>query len=234
MGKRIVVAGSDASHSRRRPAGRSGVTISCFGTRSGRSALAGARAEAHPRVEATGGSSMRTLVVYESMFGNTHAIAESIADGLRPAGEVQVVPVAEAGPELIRWADLVVAGGPTHVHGMTRELTRDMARGMAAKPEAKVTLDPAAAGSGVREWLDELENGRGRHAAAFDTRAQGAPFLTGRASLGIAHTLRSRGFKLVAEPESFIIDGEGHLAAGERDRARMWAAALVPAQVPIA
>ena len=27
---------------------------------------------------------MQTLVVYESLFGNTHAIAEAIADGLRP------------------------------------------------------------------------------------------------------------------------------------------------------
>lgn len=175
---------------------------------------------------------MRTLVVYESMFGNTHAIADSIADGLRAAGEVRVVPVAEAGPELIRWADLVVAGGPTHVHGMTRELTRDMARGMATKPEAKVTLDPAAAGSGIREWLDDLDGGRGRLAAAFDTRAQGAPFLTGRASLGVARALGARGFKLAAEPESFLIDGEGHLVAGERDRARMWAAALVATPVP--
>jgi flavodoxin len=169
---------------------------------------------------------MRTLVVYESMFGNTHAIADSIADGLRPAGEVRVIPVTEAGSEHIAWAELVIAGGPTHVHGMTRDLTRDMARGMAAKADAKVTLDPAAAGSGIREWLDDLDSGRGRLAAAFDTRAQGAPFLTGRASIGISHGLRARGFKLVAEPESFLIDGEGHLVAGERDRARMWAAKL--------
>ena len=170
---------------------------------------------------------MRTLVVYESMYGNTHAIANAIADGLRSAGKVTVVPVSEANPALIGEADLVVAGGPTHVHGMTRELTRDMARSMAAKPGSDVELDPAAAGTGIREWLAILDRGTGRRAAAFDTRAQGAPFLTGRASIGIANALRHLGFKLLAEPESFLIDKEGRLADGELGRARGWAAGLV-------
>jgi flavodoxin len=31
---------------------------------------------------------MKTVVVYESMFGNTKAIAEAIAEGLGGAGEV--------------------------------------------------------------------------------------------------------------------------------------------------
>ena len=39
---------------------------------------------------------MRALVVYESVYGNTHLIAEAIARGLRPAYAVQVVSVAEA------------------------------------------------------------------------------------------------------------------------------------------
>ena len=30
---------------------------------------------------------MRTAVVYESMFGNTHHVAEAIAEGLRGSGE---------------------------------------------------------------------------------------------------------------------------------------------------
>ena len=36
---------------------------------------------------------MRALIVYESMYGNTHEIADKIAEGLRPHGEVHVVPV---------------------------------------------------------------------------------------------------------------------------------------------
>jgi len=175
---------------------------------------------------------MRTLVVYESMFGNTHAIASAIADGLRSAGEVFVVPVNEATPEFVAAADLVVAGGPTHVHGMTRDLTRDMARSMAAKDENPIDLDPDAAGAGIREWLAILDRGAGKRAAAFDTRAEGAAFLTGRASLGIAAELRKHGFKLVVEPESFIVDGRGHLVAGELERATAWATHLASELVP--
>jgi flavodoxin len=37
---------------------------------------------------------MRALVVYESMYGNTHGIAEAIARGLRSAYVVKVVSVA--------------------------------------------------------------------------------------------------------------------------------------------
>jgi flavodoxin len=36
---------------------------------------------------------MRTLIVYESMFGNTHLIAEAIGAGLRSHGQATVVPV---------------------------------------------------------------------------------------------------------------------------------------------
>ena len=38
---------------------------------------------------------MRALVVYESMYGNTRAVAGDIADGLRADYEVTVLPVAE-------------------------------------------------------------------------------------------------------------------------------------------
>src|SRR5690349_19213278 len=39
----------------------------------------------------TRGGPMRALVVYESMYGNTHTIAEAVADGLRSAPEVDHV-----------------------------------------------------------------------------------------------------------------------------------------------
>jgi hypothetical protein len=47
------------------------------------------------------------VIVYESMFGNTHEIAEAIRDGVReaaPDAELACLPVAEANPELGRGA----------------------------------------------------------------------------------------------------------------------------------
>src|SRR5690242_12369329 len=70
---------------------------------------------------------MRAVVVYESMYGNTHRIADAIGAGLEAAFDVRVVPVSHAEPELIADVDLVVVGGPTHVHGMSRASTRKAA-----------------------------------------------------------------------------------------------------------
>ena len=63
---------------------------------------------------------MRALVVYELMYGNTHAIGEAIARGIAAAGGVDVVPAARATAELVETADLLIVGGPTHVHGVKR------------------------------------------------------------------------------------------------------------------
>ena len=80
---------------------------------------------------------MRAVVVYESMYGNTHQVADAIGAGLRSSFEVSVVPVSEAGPAVLADADLVVVGGPTHVHGMSRAGTRK------AAVQAARTIDPS-------------------------------------------------------------------------------------------
>jgi len=177
---------------------------------------------------------MNTLIVYESMYGNTHAIATAIAEGIRPSGDARVVPVGEATAELVAWADLVIAGGPTHARGMSSAGSRENAVADAAKPDEwnQVSLDPAATGPGIHEWLDGLPATTGKRAAAFDTRAHGPALLTGRASNGIARGLRAHGFRLVTEPESFVVDWHQRLLAGEEARATTWAASLVPEHVP--
>ena len=52
---------------------------------------------------------MRSLVVYESWFGNTRRIAEEIADALAHEGEVDLVHVDEPLPPL-EDVDLIVVG----------------------------------------------------------------------------------------------------------------------------
>jgi hypothetical protein len=170
---------------------------------------------------------MRALVVYESMFGNTHAVAEAIGRGLADTAEVTVVPVGQATQQLVEAADLVVVGGPTHVHGMTRPSTRKAAVEQAGK-EPDLDLDPDAAGEGVREWLGSLSR-LGGAAAAFDTRAHAPAAFTGRASKGIERELRKHGLRAVAQPESFLVDKENHLEPGEEERAEEWGARLVTA-----
>jgi hypothetical protein len=171
---------------------------------------------------------MRALVVYESMYGNTHAIADAIAEGIRATGEVRVVPVADAAPQMVVWADLVIVGGPTHAHGMSTSGSRKSAVESAAKPDgwSEVSLDPAAEGLGIREWFESVGDAAGKPAAAFDTRAKAPAILTGRASSGIAKGLRSHGFRLLVDPESFLVDTHQRLIGGEMERATAWGANL--------
>jgi len=169
---------------------------------------------------------MRAVVVYESMFGNTHIVADHIAEGLLEHAEVEVVTVAEATPDLLAGVDLVVVGGPTHVHGLSRESTRAEAVERADDADNDLHLDPDAEGEGLREWFESLAGGDGTAAAAFDTRVDMSPLVTGRASKGIAKRLRHHGFRLVTDPESFLVDKETHLVAGEEDRAQSWGASL--------
>jgi hypothetical protein len=169
---------------------------------------------------------MRALIVYESMYGNTHVVADHIADGLRSHFETEVVPVEQATPERMRDAQLVVVGGPTHVHSLSSEKTREAAMEAAHKPDADVALDPDAEGEGLREWFHHVAEVTNAGAAAFDTRIDAPSWITGRASKGIGRRLTHLGYDLVADPESFLVDKENHLLPGEAERAVAWGAAL--------
>jgi hypothetical protein len=172
---------------------------------------------------------MRALVVYESMYGNTHAVAVNIAAALSARHDVTLVPVTRATPELVAAADLLVVGGPTHMHGMSSPASRRMAAKAARQQDSDLTMDPDADGPGVRGWLDglgSLASGRDALAVAFDTRLSGAPLLTGRASRGIVRLLARHGCQLLAPPESFLVSKQNTLLDDEAARARAWGATI--------
>lgn len=159
------------------------------------------------------------VVIYESIYGNTRAVAEAIAEGL---GGAEVVPVQRA-TNAVRDAELLVVGGPTHMHGMTTTRSRQLAAEAAQEDGHEHHVEPAAAEEpGLRSWLRDLPDSAGSHAAAFDTRADHSPWLTGAASRGIAKRLGHRGYDVVAVESFFVQDSEGPLEEGELARARNW------------
>jgi HSP20 family molecular chaperone IbpA len=177
---------------------------------------------------------MKITIVYESMFGNTHKVAEAISDGVRealPDGDLECVAVGNAAPELIKSTDLLVVGGPTHIRHMATDFSRKMQISAEKKAEAKGEpaheLELDAAGPGVREWFHQLPKAKeGGRAAAFDTRLGSA--LAGDAAYGIAHRLHGHGYYLVKNPEGFILEeAHGPFRAGEIERAKQWGAQLV-------
>lgn len=164
---------------------------------------------------------MDILVVYESSYGNTHLIAEAICEGLGTAHTVNVVPVGKATQELVDRADLVVVGGPTHVHGMSRSATREKAAEAAHETGSSLALDADAEGPGLREWFEALRPVK-TFGAAFDTRLDASALLTGRASKGISKQLRRHNLREIAKPMSFLVTKETKLAIGQQDAARRW------------
>src|ERR1700687_893791 len=88
---------------------------------------------------------MKSLVVYDSKFGNTKKVAEAIADGLRSLGPVRLLGLDTLPPHDLGIVDLLFVGGPTQAHGITAR---------------------------TRQFLDALATrpGTGMVATAFDTR----------------------------------------------------------------
>lgn len=168
---------------------------------------------------------MKAVVVYESMFGATRTVAQAIAEGLAaatPGIEVAIVNVNEADAVTVAAADLLVVGGPTHAHGMSRPESRAEAVKWADDSERNLTLEPQAPGMGIREWLETLGESAGRFGAAFDTRADFPRILSGAASAAIRKGLHTRGYRDIATAGSFLVSKDGPLEHGERDRARAW------------
>jgi hypothetical protein len=165
-------------------------------------------------------------VVFESMFGNTHVIADHVADGLRASFVTEVTSAAAATPEQLDAADLLVVGGPTHVHGLPGPRSRQAAADSVDKSPDQLVLEPDALGPGLRELFDRLAEDRDRPAAAFDTRIDAPAAFTGRASRGIARRLKGRGCRLAADPQSFLVDKHNHLLPGEAERAEAWGRAV--------
>lgn len=165
---------------------------------------------------------MSVVVVYESMYGNTHAVADAIAEGIGGGAEVRSVHRAGS---LQADVDLLVVGGPTHMHGLSSGMSRKMSA-TAAKEDGHATVEPSATeGDGLRAWLHSLGN-TSCQAAAFDTRLDRSPHLTGSAARGIARRLRRHGYAVTATESFFVEDAEGPLADGELERARAWGAEL--------
>ena len=55
---------------------------------------------------------MKTLVVYDSLYGNTEEIARAIGDAI--TGDVKVLRAGEASPPISETFDLLIVGSPTH------------------------------------------------------------------------------------------------------------------------
>ncbi len=146
---------------------------------------------------------MKTIVVYDSLYGNTERIARAIADAF--PGDVPVLRVSQADPAELADADLLIIGAPTH----------------GSLPSKATQALVSRLGFPTHE---------GAKFATFDTRLSWR-FLQryGFAAAKIASQLLKKGWTPVGEPGGFIVRGlkKGPLKKGEAERATDWARGIL-------
>lgn len=158
---------------------------------------------------------MKAVVVYESHWGNTGAIAREIAEGL--GSGARALTTSEASEAALADVDLIVAGAP--LMGFT--LPTDAMRRSMVTTDAPIPPDTSQ--PSMRSWLAGLGAGHGR-SAAFETRIRWSP---GGATSTIERGLEKAGYPPAAKAAKFVVTGKyGPLKDGERERARAWGAEL--------
>jgi len=158
---------------------------------------------------------MKTLIVYDSVFGNTEQVALAIGNTLGSQPDVEVLRVEHVKPEQLAALRLFIVGSPTRAFRPTPAISRLLGR------------IPANGLGGVK-------------VAAFDTRISmedtHSRFLRllarlfGYAAKPISVQLKRRGGELTVPPEGFFVRGtEGPLKEGEIERAAEWARRIAAA-----
>jgi flavodoxin len=149
----------------------------------------------------------KKLVIYDTVFGNTAKVAETIGEALGP--ETTVKRVSDISANDLADVNILFVGSPTRAFRPTE---------------------------GITNFLNQLSKDalKGVRAAAFDTRIHPEDinpkffrflFRTiGYADRVIARKLKSAGAELALEPDGFgVQESEGPLKEGEIERAAAWA-----------
>ena len=166
---------------------------------------------------------MKAVVVYESLWGNTAAVAGAIAEGI--GAHAQALSTAEATGEAMHGVDLIVAGAPVLGFKLPTDKMREGAKARGDDPD-ELPRRYARLINAAIEGLEALPAGHGR-SAAFDTQVRG-PF--GKAAPTIAEALEGAGYARLADPVGFTVAGKfGPLRKGELERARRWGSELAAA-----
>jgi len=138
---------------------------------------------------------MKSLIIYDSFFGNTKLLAETIGKEL--GNDTKVIHVSDFKQEDLRGVSLLIVGSPI----------------LGWRPSEKTTAFLMSFGK------DQL---KGIGVATFDTRMK--IIIHGDATKKMSEMLSNSGAEVIVEPNWFIVTGkEGPLAEGELERAKEWA-----------
>ena len=159
------------------------------------------------------GSILKAIVVYDSVFGNTEEIAQSIANALGLHVTIEIVHVNKADPAQLSEYDILVVGSPTRGFRPTEAITELFKRVC-----SKALKETRVAAFDTRFKADELDSAGLRFVVKTG----------GYAAKIIAAQLKKAGGEVPIPPEGFYVeDTEGPLKHGELERAAEWARSIL-------
>ncbi len=142
----------------------------------------------------------KALVIYHSLFGNTKAVAMSLAQGIREAGvEVECLSIEAFDINQITEYDFIAIGSPTHMIRPSEDM---------------------------KKFLQKLKSFdlKGKHGFSFDTRnesrmnSRSLSVLENSAARTIENMMKHLKMKIIRPRESAIVQGrEGPLNPGVND-----------------
>lgn len=141
---------------------------------------------------------MRSLIVYDSQFGNTEQLAHLVARALIEFGPARAAHIHETALAQLRDIDLLIFGCPTQGWNPTVDM---------------------------RTFIERLPVDllRTPHTACFDTRLRAPRWVRWHAAPKLFQLLRKRGAEPFAPAISFFVkERAGPLADGEVERAAAW------------
>jgi flavodoxin len=152
---------------------------------------------------------MKTLIIYDSVFGNTEKVAHAMGEAFSVNGQIETLPVSQVTMDQLRGPGVLIVGSPTRSFRPTPAISQFLK----ALPKNHLAGINVAAFD-TRIWLNTIDSATFR-------------FLVdkgGYAANTIATALKKKGGNLLAQPEGFLVTGEqGPLKEGELERAAKWA-----------
>lgn len=148
---------------------------------------------------------MKTLVIYDSQYGNTEKIARAITEGV--GAEASTKLVRDVDPQDLIGVKLLIVGSPTQ-------------GGRATPAIQKFVADlPADSLHGMQVAAFDTRFAENEHGIGLKIVMKVLSFAAGR----IASALTEKGGVLAGVPQGFIVgEKEGPLKDGEIERAVAW------------
>lgn len=156
---------------------------------------------------------MKTVILYDSYFGNTEKVAASIKEMLDPSGELILSRFDGASQNILDNTDILILGSPTRAFRPTKPAT-DFIKNLPSNSLKNIRI----AAFDTRMDLKDVDSKFLRFMAG----------LFGYAAEPLQKLMLKKGGISAGNPEGFYVKGtEGPMADGELERASAWAASMV-------